>query len=77
MPPRSNEAIWTKPLIASISLSLFVAVLGVAWWTGDKQSLGMLTGCVVSNLTIVIGFYFGSSAGSERKTDILAQPPKP
>ena len=60
--PRTNEAIWTKPLIATLSLSLFIGVLGVAWWTRDQQALSLLTGAVISNMTIVIGYYFGSSA---------------
>jgi hypothetical protein len=76
-PPLSNEAIWAKPLIGGLTLGLFVLMLGAALYTKSDQSVLLLTGAVVSMTSTVVGFYFGSSAGSERKSDLLAQPPKP
>lgn len=76
-PPRTPEAIWTKPLIATYTLALLLGVLVVAMITNNHDAVMLITGAVVTNGGAVINYYFGSSSGSERKTDILAQPPKP
>jgi hypothetical protein len=43
--------------------------------TSDSQALLLLLGSLSTSFGMVISFYFGSSAGSERKTELLAQAP--
>lgn len=76
-PAPAAEPRWAKPIIGAYSLTLFAAALGVAWWAKDDHALMLMIGAVISNSTIVVGYYFGSSAGSAQKSELLAGPPKP
>jgi drug/metabolite transporter (DMT)-like permease len=75
-PVTMAEPSWAKPSIAFFSLALFAAGLGVAWWAKNDNALAIMLGAVVSNVTTVIQFYYGSSSGSAAKTALLA-PTKP
>lgn len=66
------EPTWAKPAIAIVTQLLFVACLGVAWWTKNDQGLALMIGAVIANATTVFGYYFGSSSGSAAKTNIMA-----
>ena len=65
-----SEPLWAKPSIGVYALGLFVVAMGVAWWAENDTALTLLTGAVVTNATTVINYYFGSSAGSARKTEL-------
>ena len=64
-----SEPVWAKPSIGVYALGLFAVAMGVAWWAENDTALTLLTGAVVTNATTVINYYFGSSAGSARKTE--------
>ena len=38
-----------------------------------KDIVNIIVGALVANITTVVSFYFGSSTGSEEKTQILAE----
>ncbi len=67
------------PLFLAITTTLgFFSLLGDICFrevpTGSKEIAFAMLGSVGSAWTGLIGYYFGSSAGSARKTEMLAQP---
>jgi len=64
-------------IIVSVANSLaFFAALGFAYWKGDSSNISLLVGAVVANASTVVSFWLGSSAGSARKTELMAAPSK-
>jgi len=43
--------------------------------TGNTDTLNLAIGALLTAFGTVVGYFFGSSAGSQRKTDIIAQQP--
>lgn len=76
-PPPPSEPIWAKPSIGIYSLTLFAAGLLVAWVAKNETAFNLMIGAVISNATTVFGYYFGSSSGSTKKTDLMASNPAP
>ena len=78
---------WSAPVVSIVVLATF----GVVMWAaltrslpaGSETILNMLLGTLAAMATSVVGYWVGSSAGSERKTDLLYNstptptPPKP
>ena len=66
---------WTAPAMAWVVLLSF-GVCVVAVLTGhmkvEAAFAGTLVGYLAGNCTQVVSYYFGSSAGSDRKTELLA-----
>lgn len=74
----SVEPSWAKPAIGILNLCLFIAALAVVILLKNTEALSLLIGAVITNASTVINYYFGSSAGSDRKTDLITQtPPEP
>jgi len=63
------------PLISAVVLVTFGLVMWAALTralpTGSETILNMLLGTLAAMATSVVGYWVGSSAGSERKTDLL------
>jgi hypothetical protein len=62
--------------VGAISTSLltavtFLAALAVSYWSKDTSNLNLLIGAVIANTSTVVSFWLGSSAGSQRKDEIL------
>jgi hypothetical protein len=71
MKPRNYTAIW---LLTGFVVLFFAAL--TSWEVMmDGQSRDLLIGAWVSAFTGVLGYWIGTSSGSERKTDLLAQAP--
>lgn len=66
---------WTAPTMAWVVLLSF-GVCVVSVLTGhmkvEAAFAGTLVGYLAGNCTQVVSYYFGSSAGSDRKTELLA-----
>lgn len=75
--PALSEPIWAKPSVAIYSLSLFLACLVVALVTKNEQAQLLLIGAVIPMGNTILGYYFGSSSGSTKKTDLMAANPPP
>jgi hypothetical protein len=73
----SSEPVWAKPSIGIYALTLFVLALGVAVYAKNENGIALMIGAIISNATTVIGYYFGSSSGSTKKTDLMAANPAP
>lgn len=42
----------------------------------NKEPIMLMVGALIAAFSLLVGFYFGSSAGSARKTDMLAKADK-
>ena len=66
---------WAAPVVSVVVLATF----GIVMWAaltralpaGSETILNMLLGTLAAMATSVVGYWVGSSAGSERKTDLL------
>jgi hypothetical protein len=69
---------WSKLAVSVLVLFIYVAAFVIAYKSDDKTSLQLMMGSTIGAFTSVIGYWLGSSSGSDRKTDLLnQQPPKP
>jgi hypothetical protein len=77
-PPSDTGEKWTniwRPAIALFGLTVF----GVAFWvsmradatTEISKSFPILVGAIVSLVSTISGYYFGSSVGSHNKDNII------
>lgn len=68
---------WAPVLVSILVLGTFGLVMYVALSQslppGSETILNMLLGTLAAMATSVVGYWVGSSAGSARKTDLLAQ----
>lgn len=62
---------WAKPVVSLVAMLIFVAAFIVAYLAKDQTSLTLLMGVAGSMGTTVVNYWVGSSAGSDRKTDLL------
>lgn len=72
----SNSVSWGAPVVSVIVLLTFGAVLALALLhgapSGSETILNVLLGTLGTLASGVVNFWVGSSAGSARKTELLA-----
>ena len=69
---------WTLPALAwLIVLSFFFTVAAVlrGWGKVEEAFAGTLVGYLAANCNQVVSYFFGSSAGADRKTELLGNKP--
>lgn len=70
--------------VSVLVLGIFAGCLVIAYVTRDNSSIALLVGAAVSMATTAVGFWLGSSAGSQKKDDrpavpsetVIAPPPR-
>ena len=67
---------WSRPVIAVFSLAIFALAFWIAWGLArgdakDTKMLDILVGAIVSLVSTISGYYFGSSVGSQKKDDVI------
>ena len=67
----ARVAEWGPVIVSVIVLFVFVAAIVVAWQTKDP-SLGILLGMAGANAGTAVGFWLGSSSGSQKKDQVIA-----
>ena len=71
---------WVPPLLAASVTIGFFAILGGMMFgrmsVADNTALTMMLGSLGTAWTGIIAYYFGSSAGSQAKTEMLGKPSK-
>lgn len=75
--PPSSEPTWAKPSIGVYTLSLFAGCLALAVVTKNELMGSLIVGAVIAKFSTVVDYYFGSSSGSTKKTDLMAANPPP
>lgn len=68
----------TAALVGILVLLGFFAAVGAMVFidipTASKEPLMLLVGALSTMAGSVVGYFYGSSAGSDRKTELLSQP---
>jgi roadblock/LC7 domain-containing protein len=67
---------WTPRILAYLIVGSFIAMVGGVlggWSKIDSALAGTLIGYLSAKCEQVVAYYYGSSIGSDRKTDLLAQ----
>jgi len=66
---------WSRPTIAIFGLIIFAVAFGIAWKYMDTPAgattFNTLVGAVVTLVSTISGYYFGSSVGSQKKDDVI------
>lgn len=71
--PVASQPIATGAVLVSIFvLAIFLAAIGIAWWSKDN-SLQILLGMAGTNAATAVGYWLGSSSGSKAKDSVIAQ----
>lgn len=76
---RLNSGRWTADFIAASVVVGFFGVFGLMFFYGEaisensKELLYIMAGGVVSQMSMISQFFFGSSRGSKSKTDIMSK----
>jgi hypothetical protein len=79
---RSREVALKDKIPALLALLVTVGFFGVLWYmlthqvpAASHDTMLLLLGSLGTAWTSIIAYYFGSSAGSDRKTELMAQAP--
>lgn len=73
--PTPTEPFWAKPSVGVFALGVYVVAFAAAYFSKSDTMLTALSATAATNATGVINYYFGSSSGSTRKTELAAPPP--
>lgn len=66
----------TNRILAFVIISAFLAMVGatlMGWTKAESVLAGTLIGYLSAKAEQVLAYYFGSTSGSQRKTDLLAK----
>jgi hypothetical protein len=61
-----------KVFLATLVLLTYQGIMAAAFWKGDATLQTSLASQVVPLLAMALGYFFGSSSGSEKKDDTIA-----
>lgn len=64
---------WGRYGLAGMSLVLLAGVIVGAYLAGEKQLAGNLSMALASLASVAVGYFFTSSAGSEKKDETIAK----
>ena len=78
MDPKVLSA-WGAIVVSAVALITFLSALVVSFFFKDPGLLNLTVGAAIANATTAVGYWLGSSAGSQRKDDAIqrALPPAP
>jgi hypothetical protein len=68
----------TNRILAFVIIAAFIAMVGatlMGWTKAETVLAGTLIGYLSAKAEQVLAYYFGSTSGSSRKTELLAQAP--
>ena len=68
----TTASIWGAPVVSVYALTIFLASIGVAAWLKYETVLIVLLTAAATNATNVVGYWIGSSAGSQKKDETIA-----
>ncbi len=64
-------------IISALVLLIYAGAFAVAFMLKSDTMLNVLVGTAATNATTVVGFWVGSSAGSQKKDDTIANLQQP
>lgn len=71
-PRRKKARGWDAPIISIYSGSLMLVALVFAYLTGNTNLMLTLAGIIATNMTTIVNYHFGSSAGSQAKDETIS-----
>ena len=71
--PPGSEPSWAKPAVAIFSMVLLAGVIAYAIVSKDHDTMMLCVGAIISMATGAGNYYLGSSAGSDKKTELLSK----
>lgn len=74
-PLPTDKLLTQQSVIAYVVLAIVAATVGHTLYTGDVQLRSQVLGAVLGVGGMVVGYYFGSSKGSQDKDARGPQPP--
>jgi len=63
--------LWGAIIVSVVTLLTFTGALVVAYIKGDPALLNLTVGAAIANATTAVGFWLGSSSGSQKKDDLI------
>lgn len=63
---------WVLPALAGMVLVIFAGALGASCFMDDTTLRTAMFQSAAAGFTTALGFYFGSSSGSQKKDDVIA-----
>lgn len=64
-------------VVSAVALLTFGGTLVVAFFFRDPGLLNLVVGAAVANATTAVGYWLGSSSGSQKKDEMLTQQKQP
>jgi hypothetical protein len=62
---------WGAIIVSVVALVTFTGALIVAFFKSDPGLLNLTVGAAIANATTAVGFWLGSSSGSQKKDDVI------
>src|SRR5215469_12754430 len=70
MDPRT-ATLWGAIIVSIVTLLTFTGALVVSFFFKDSGLLNLTVGAAIANATTAVGFWLGSSSGSQKKDDTI------
>lgn len=70
MDPRT-ASMWGAIIVSIVTLLTFTGALVVSFFFKDSGLLNLTVGAAIANATTAVGFWLGSSSGSQKKDDVI------
>ena len=71
MDPRT-ATLWGAIIVSIVTLLTFTGALVVSFFFKDSGLLNLTVGAAIANATTAVGFWLGSSSGSQKKDDVIS-----
>jgi hypothetical protein len=70
MDPKT-ASVWGAVIVSIVTLLTFTGALVVSFFFKDSGLLNLTVGAAIANATTAVGFWLGSSSGSQKKDDVI------
>jgi len=64
-------SLWGAIVVSVVTLLTFTGALIVSFFFKDPNLLNLTVGAAIANATTAVGFWLGSSSGSQKKDDVI------
>ena len=64
-------SLWGAIIVSFVTLLTFTGALVVSFFFKDSGLLNLTVGAAIANATTAVGFWLGSSSGSQKKDDVI------
>ena len=66
-----SASMWGAIIVSTVTLLTFTGALVVAFVIKDPALLNLTVGAAIANATTAVGFWLGSSSGSQKKDEVI------